>query len=350
MAFYTVLRHKVEEIVLTDRRGVPFPPCLFTCESLTMLEINKSFLKLPESVYFPKLKILRLAVIMENEQFIQKLLSNSPILEELSLKVYKWDIQYLSICGPNLKRLFINDSLYPNFDIQINAPYLQSFKYSTVLAKDFVLHKFLTLLDAEIVLSRSADCGERGELGHLAIKLFSSLSYVKRLIISDYSLKLLSYQDHFQTILSTFHNLIHLEVMSASFYLGYGCLDEGMLPCWIVGRLFNFLHISPNLESLIFAEGFCKYESNNSDGWSLRLIPRCLLLSLKSIEFRGFSGMQIEKDLIRLFLKDAKVLQRVKITISGRSFLSMNPKYKKEVVDEIALFPRGSAECVLHVS
>ncbi|XP_026400208.1 FBD-associated F-box protein At5g22730-like [Papaver somniferum] len=206
--------------------------------------------------------------------------------------------------------LLIDYAVDPNFDIQINAPKLQSFKYSRILAKDFVLPKFLTLLDAEIVLACPAGCRERGELGHLATKLFSSLSYVKHLTIFDCSLKRLSYQDHFQKKMPTFHNLIHLEVTSARLYFGLGCRDEGNLPCWVVGILLDFLHISPNLESLIFAEGLCRYASTNSNEWSLSPIPQCLLRSLKSIEFQGVWGKQVEKDLIRLFLKNAKVLQK----------------------------------------
>ncbi|KAI3891558.1 hypothetical protein MKX03_033105 [Papaver bracteatum] len=348
----TVLRKKIEELVLNDCRGSTLlPPGLFSCESLAILEISKSYFQLPESVFFPNLKILRLRVFLENEQVIQRLISNSPILEELSLKGFNWPIQHLRIFCPNLKRLFIDYVVDPNFDIQIYAPNLQSFKYSRVLAKDFVLPNFLTLLDAEVVLACPAGCRERGELGHLAMKLFSNLSYVKHLTVSDCSLKCLSYQDHFQTILPAFHNLIHLEVTSASLYFGFGCRDEGKLPCWVVGILLNFLHISPNLESLIFAEGFCRYASSNSNDWSLSLVPQCLLRSLKSIEFHGFWGKQVEKDLIRLFLKNAKVLQKVKITISGQSYLSMNSSYyQKKVLDEIALYPRGSAECVVHMS
>ncbi|KAI3882468.1 hypothetical protein MKX03_025246 [Papaver bracteatum] len=346
---YTVLQHKIEELVL-NRCHITLPPCLFVCESLTILEINGSLLGHPESVNFPKLKILRLGVKLEDEHLIPKLLSNSPVLEELSLQGCWWDIQHLSICGPNLKQLFINGLCTRDFDVQINAPNLQSFKYSSVLAKDFVLHNFFSLLDAEIVLSRSADMGETGELGSLATKLFCGLSYVKRLTMSDNSLKLLSYQDHFYTSMPSFYNLIHLEIMSAGVYDGYGCRDAGNLHCWIVRILLNFLHISPNLESLVFVDGFRNNKSTNSDGWSLDLIPPCLLLHLKSVEFRGFFWNEFEKDLIKLFLKNARVLQRVRITISGRSSLSEYSNYKKQVIDEMSLFPRSSDECVIHVS
>ncbi|XP_026421261.1 FBD-associated F-box protein At4g10400-like [Papaver somniferum] len=346
----TVLRHKVEELALVDRKGIMFPPSLFTCESLTVLEIDKGFLELPESVNFPNLKILGLSIMLTNDHLIQKLLSNSPVLEELSLEMRNWNIQHLSIFSPKLKRLFMNGLLYRKFDIQISAPSLQSFKYSEVLAKDFVLQNFLTLLDAEVVLSCVADRGERDELGCLAAKIFASLSNVKRLKISEYTLKLLSYQDDFQTKLPLYYNLNHLEVSRASFHFRRDGYFEDNVQCWIVKVLFDFLQVSPNLESLIFDEGFSNCKSNNYDGWLMDLIPQCLLLHLKSIEFRGFFGKQIEKDLVRLFLKNAKVLQRARITISGKSSLSKNSNFKKEVVDEIALFPRGSAECILHIS
>ncbi|KAI3897567.1 hypothetical protein MKW92_007740 [Papaver armeniacum] len=338
----TVLRHKVEALALEDRKGITFPPSLFTCESLTYLEIEKSTLELPESVNFPKLRTLHLDVGLENEHLIQKLLSNSPILEELSLELCDWDIRYLRIFGPNLKRLFINGYCsHRNFDIQINAPNLQSFEYSGILAKDFVLHNFLTLLDAEVELSRLADSGERGELGCRASKLVSSLSNAKNLRVSDFTLKLLSYQHNFPMELPLFYNLIHLEVSR---------WHPGELFRWVVRRLLGFLQVSPNLQSLIFVVGFYNYDFDDDDRWSLDSIPQCLLVHLKSIEFRGCFWNQVTKDLVKWFLKNAKVLQRLRITVSNRSIYLKNLNHRKEVLDEISLFPRSSADCVLHVS
>ncbi|KAI3896622.1 hypothetical protein MKW92_038914, partial [Papaver armeniacum] len=349
---FTVMRHKVEELVLSDRSGSNsmYPPCLFTSESLTMLEISKSYLELPASVYFPKLKILRLGVEFW-DQLIPKLLSASPVLEELNLQVCARDMQYLSIFGPNLKRLFINGLINQNFNIQIDAPNLKSLKYSSILTKEFVQHNFSTLHDAEVILSRSANrLSERGELGYLATKLFHNLSYVKRLAISDYSLKLLTYQDRFLKSLPSFYNLIHLEIRSAGLEYAYGFGDECSLQCWVVGKLLSFLHVLPNLESLTVADGFCYYELCPYYYWSLDLIPQCMLFHLKTIEFRRFFWNLFEKDLVRLFLKNAKVLQTVRITISDRSLYLPKTDYKKIVLDEIASYPRGSADCVFHVS
>ncbi|RZC75485.1 hypothetical protein C5167_050966 [Papaver somniferum] len=211
----TALRHKVEEL------------------SLTLLELGMdSDLSLPESVSFPKHKILRLDVLLENEHFIHMLLSSSPILEELSLGVCRWRIQHLSIFGSNMKRLFIKSATRKYFDIQINAPNLQSFKYSSMLARDFVSQNFSTLLDAQIILKRSAGYGELGDqLRYLVTKLFNCVSHVKYLTISEYVLKFLTYQDHFLKSLSQFYNLIHLEVMTAASHIGYGFHDEVILPC-----------------------------------------------------------------------------------------------------------------------
>ncbi|KAI3835249.1 hypothetical protein MKW98_020365 [Papaver atlanticum] len=191
----------------------------------------------------------------------------------------------------------------------------------------------------------------RDQLRHFVTKLFNSVSHVKYLTISEYGLKFLTHQDHFLKSLSPFYNLIHLEVTTAASHNGGGFHDEVILPCWTVETLFKFLHVSPNLESLIFADGFCDYEAYPSYDWSLDLIPHCLLQHLKSIEFRGCFWNQAEKDLVRLILKNAKVLQTVRITISGQSsYFSKKSNYKKKVLNEIALFPRGSVDCVLHVS
>ncbi|MCL7048629.1 hypothetical protein MKW94_008417, partial [Papaver nudicaule] len=179
-----------------------------------------------------------------------------------------------------------------------------------------------------------------GGAGYVATKLFHSLSYVKRLTVSDYSLKLLSCQGHLQTSLPSFCNLIHLEVNIGGWYLEY---ERGNKE-----QLLNFLHISPNLKSLIFAEGYRNYESYSNYGCSLDLVPRCLSLHLKSVEFRGFFGTELEMCLLELFLRNARVLRRVVIILSSE--LSKNWRNKKKVLNEIALFPRGSPECVLHVS
>ncbi|RZC81049.1 hypothetical protein C5167_043622 [Papaver somniferum] len=308
-----LIRHKVEELVLIAPIPITFHPFIFTCESLTLLQLHMDCnLHLPESVSFPKLKILRLGVLLENEQFIHMLLSSSPILEELSLRVSFWKIQQLSIFGSNMKRLFIQNAMHKYFDIQINAPNLQSFKYSSMLARDFVSQRFSTLLDAEIIIQRSAGNGETGDQLRCSVtKLFHSVSHVKYIKISEYGLKFLTYQDHFLKSLSPFYNLIHLEVTTAASHFGGGFHDEVILPCWTVETLYKFLHVSPNLESLIFVDGFCDYEAYPSDEWSLDLVPHCLLRHLKSIEFRGCFWNQAEKDLVRLFLKNANVLQTV---------------------------------------
>ncbi|KAI3878016.1 hypothetical protein MKW98_008293 [Papaver atlanticum] len=189
-----------------------------------------------------------------------------------------------------------------------------------MLERDFVSQNLSTLLDAEIILSRYAGNGETGDqLCYLVTKVFNCVSHVKYLTISKYGLKFLTYQDHFLKSLSPFYNLILLEVTTAASHIGYGFDDEVILPCWTVETLFKFLHVSPNLESLIFVDGFCDYKAYPSYDWWLDLIPHCLLQHLKSIEFRGCFWNQAEKDLVRLFLKKEKVLQTVKITVSGQS-------------------------------
>ncbi|KAI3867294.1 hypothetical protein MKW98_001728 [Papaver atlanticum] len=346
----SVLEHKVEELVLRGNTDIILPPCLFICESLTTLEISNGItFKVPESVNFTNLKILRLSVKLEDEHSIPKLLSNSPILEELGLDVLHGSvIQYLCIHSPNLKQLCIDGELH-DLDVQMNAPNVQSLKICSTLAKDYVLHNFTALLDAEIFLSAETyltleEWEERFELGHLAIKLFASLSSVKCLQICDTCLMFLSHQDDLKTKLPLFYNLTHLEV-TRNFYNGYYGMGKG--PSQIVRVLLDFLHISPNVESLVFDEGIV---SDINDCWSVDLIPQCLLLHLKSIEFCGLFWYQFEKDLVRFFLKNVKALQRVRITIAENSEVAENSNYKKIILDEISLFPRGSADCLPHVS
>ncbi|XP_026377536.1 FBD-associated F-box protein At4g10400-like [Papaver somniferum] len=93
-----VIRRKVEEIHLwlphPDEYS-PFliPSSLFTCESLVTLRMSVNVvLNLPRSVHFPKLKLLTLRdVRIKDKYFIERLLSNCPVLEQLSLGSCTWD-------------------------------------------------------------------------------------------------------------------------------------------------------------------------------------------------------------------------------------------------------------------
>ncbi|OVA09211.1 F-box domain [Macleaya cordata] len=289
----TVIRRKVEELILIIDMDdeIYFPPCFFTCQTLTILDLEIiSTIELPESIYFPKLKILRLKYfVFADENMTQKFFSNCPVLEELTLTRCSWlDMEVLCISAPALKRLFITGPSVDGCDglddckLNIYAPSLLSLRYHEGISKDYSLHSFPSLLDADIDFIVDAVPDITGIVGRRAIKLLEKLTNVKLLKMS--------------------------------------------------GDTF---------------EGFEEY-LNNSGGWKLNLVPQFLLLHLKSVEFKEFYGHRRELLVVKLFLKNAPVLQWM--TITSSSFMSENLKNKMEVYDQLLLFPRGSTSCVVKFS
>ncbi|OVA09206.1 F-box domain [Macleaya cordata] len=332
----TLIRRKVEELILfiDKAKSFMFPLCFFTCESMTNLELdmNGDVLNLPKSISFPSLKILRLTDIrFVDENLTQLFFSNCPVLEELSFTDCSWiDMNFVCISAPALKRLFLTIPNAPGIDtstVKIYAPNLLSLVYNEVVAKDYFLHSFPSLVDANIDYLYGGDpLDAREETGFGSTKLLENLSNVKHLKMSGGTFEVLSYAVVPLTNLPAFCNLIHLEVSSSLLFT-------------TVRTLIDFLHISPNLESLgCFDDG--------DDGWTLNLVPQCLLLHLKSVEFHQFDGCEL--DVVKLFLKNAGVLQ--KMTIFSIPALLTNFKKQTEIMRQLLMFPRASTNCVVSFS
>ncbi|OVA09207.1 F-box domain [Macleaya cordata] len=276
----TVIRRNVEELNLCVYSEVYslFPPCFFTCESLTTLDLNMIVeLDLPNSISFPRLKILKLThITFVDESSTQQFFSNCPVLEELILSECRWvDMNVVSISAPALKCLCITGpSSYGLNDcgIEIYAPSVLSLLYEDCVAKDYVLRSFSSLVDAEIDFLSIWET--RREIGCRATKLLGGLSNVKLLILSG-----------------------------------------------------NAFEISPNLESLVFAQasnlpnslGFHESISNDyDDDWTLNSVPQCLLLHLKSFAeadyysfFRFISKFEEQKKTYKAVKKASNSLHKL---------------------------------------
>ncbi|KAI3913204.1 hypothetical protein MKW98_007220 [Papaver atlanticum] len=198
-------------------------------------------LNLPRCVHFPKLKHLCLQdVRIKDKYFIERILSNCPVLEQLILGSCTWDsIADLCIYSPTLKRLSITQP--PCGEININAPSLEYFSYTRFL-------------------------------------LFN----VKHLRVHDRLFKALALtDDHLLLKLPTFHNLSDLVVICS-------------YPSSIDRALLRLFQKSPKLESLVFHNGNdCR--SNEDHSWKLNIMPECPdivsgLEHLNVLEFIEFFG------------------------------------------------------------
>ncbi|KAK9269655.1 hypothetical protein L1049_001433 [Liquidambar formosana] len=119
------IRHGVQELELsTHSTNIALPYCLFICESLTILKLGSgSILKVPTSIYFPNLKTFHLdQVTFIDDLSTQKLFSNCPVLQELSLTECVWNnIKSTTIRVPSLKRLTIDYIPYCSVDVILDC-------------------------------------------------------------------------------------------------------------------------------------------------------------------------------------------------------------------------------------
>ncbi|KAI3844327.1 hypothetical protein MKW92_044092 [Papaver armeniacum] len=323
------MKRKVEELVLSIASTKPFiiPLSFFTCDSLVVLDLKyNGILKLPNTISFPRIKILRLTFIeFVNENLTGELFSNCPILEELSL--YDCDFQnikVLCIASPTLKHLSIMDCCLLYQTLKLFAPNLLTIN-------------FLSLVEADIQMSNDRD---PARMYAPLIKLYQKLSNVNLLKTSDFSFQGLSTANILLANLPTFCNLARLEVSLA--FLGSWDAHMSFASCMKI--FLWFLQLSPNLESIDFTEGVCSVNLL-SDDWAVNSLPQYSLPNLKVVVIRDFIGCKVELDVVKFFLANAEVLQTMTIMIS--KYLSKDYKNQTQIASELLKFPRRSASCAL---
>ncbi|XP_026420554.1 putative FBD-associated F-box protein At5g56700 [Papaver somniferum] len=297
-------RNNVRELNLDLRLDKPFsiPSSLFTCESLTKLELCASrAIRIPKSLSFPKLKSLILIGIQftEDDGWNEKHFSNFPVLENLILKECTWHgMNKFCILTPVLKVLeFLNSDLkkdgLQDCDLKIHAPNLVSLSQVGGVAKDYDLSSFVKLDRAEICFYKY-DGEERIGLGAAVSKFFLALSHVRSLEISTFVLETVLAADDFVNVLPTFLNMNNLDLI-----LGPAS-DE---------LIFAFIKAAPNLKRLQ-----CGDEVLWSDDAG-RVFDETqeLFRHLQSVGFEGFVGNPRELRWVKFILKNAKSLETVNI-------------------------------------
>ncbi|THF94086.1 hypothetical protein TEA_018420 [Camellia sinensis var. sinensis] len=155
--------------------------------------------------------------------------------------------------------------------------------------------------------------------------------HIYKLLSGTSSVKLLDAYLSCQTdandyVLPTFHNLTQLNFGAA--------INSN----WNLKLLADFLRCSPNLEVLILKGS---YYNNTAKSWNPpQEVPSCLLLHLKKIEFKEFSGNDCELEVIEYLLKNAIVLKK----------MTIDCQYSDECFcGQLAVYPRGSMTCRLNL-
>ncbi|KAI3849475.1 hypothetical protein MKX03_033767 [Papaver bracteatum] len=332
------MKRKVEEICLyieCPSTSSILPLSFFTCDSLNLLDLRfgiRTVTKfiIPNTVYFPKLKILRLECLsFVDGTSPNKLFSNCPILEELSLRFCAgFQNEVLWIANPTLKQLYIGYCCFGESAVKICAPNLSTMILRQMRPDDFVVDSFSSLVEADINLLY---------VSKFPIKLFKKLSNVKLLKMSGVCFPVQSEADILLTDLPAFNNLIHLEVRSR-----YYCTGLASDSISVMRRFFRFLQLSPNLESIVFAQSIHILGDEDDGCWSLD--PKYSLPHLKSIKVKYFNGEPTELNAIKLFLKYLSFLETV--TIVASPGLSKDHGEQTNAMKLLLMFPKP-AKCVV---
>ncbi|XP_059650271.1 F-box protein At3g62430-like [Cornus florida] len=295
------------------------PREVFTCTSLEVPELVGSFvLNVPTLVCLQNLKILLVEELkFSDDDSFNRLFSGCPLLEELSIKGCDFkNISVLHISAPALKSLVISHWSEDGYKLVLDTPNLQDLKFYDNVAKSYSVNKLNALVNADIsLMSRGGPDTE------VLAELVEGISNAKWLHLCFYTIKLC------RSPLPKFDHLTCLEIGDS-----YNCVPWKLLQ--------DFLESSPQLEVLNFAGLLLQdnfQENQTTCNWyPPEKVPSCLLVHLKKIKIRRFTGKIDELKMAEYFLKNSKVLERLKIRLSSIGRRSA----------EICMtLPRGSEKC-----
>ncbi|GFY91735.1 hypothetical protein Acr_08g0001310 [Actinidia rufa] len=224
--------------------------------------------------------------------------------------------------------------------VVVDAPFVEHFSVEDNLLACYFIRNQCSLMKACI------DVGERfsGTLGddraNYLFELLRGISDVKSLQLSDHTIRALGYADNY--VRCIFPNLIRLELSVSS---------------W--SRLIDLLGRMPRLESLRLIKndesgdlknkgkvsGAENGDHNENSGLHITLaVPGCLLSHLKLIKVDSFRGREDQLQLVKYFLNNAKVLNKMIIVCEYLTHGEL-VKFKNKIL----MFPRGSETCQIEV-
>ncbi|XP_060201173.1 putative FBD-associated F-box protein At3g50710 [Lycium barbarum] len=326
----------VQELVLSFCPAEPFelPFCVATSESLRVLklELNGGILKLPNHMGFSQLKLLNLERLdLSNEHLTCCLLSKCPVLEKLILDECTFgttiDIASTSLVYVSLQKGVDDGEIYRNCNVKISCPNLKVLKYGAPMAKDIILENLFSIEVVHILFFDLDDVTEElGMLVHKMIKNVPSTSALKLCINSISGLHSVSRE--VRNFPVTFYNLKSLKLTVT-------------IDVFSMEVMMLLLKHSPNLEVL-------NLFSDDADGRDENLKPHepsesfvCFESHLKSIKLAGFKYHDNEMELLRFYLKNAHVLEKLIIVWDRHADIS------EEASEEVLKFPRTSSHVVV---
>ncbi|CAH8279533.1 unnamed protein product [Arabidopsis lyrata] len=257
-----------------------------------------------------------------NETTLQKLISGSPVLEDLT--IYRsWNgddkANVLLVRSHTLKRVYINEGT----QVVIDAPLLQCLSATVSSTKNFQI--------INVGSSAKLDIGFpycHTTYSSMIPDILTDISRVRELVINN----AIVWKEIFQYSKSgpvlQFHDLSRLNVEFSKSNLE-------MLPM--------LLESCPKLESFVLElvkNRFMRGKKEKEPKVMFATVPQCLVSSLKFVELKhSISGYEGEIELIRYLLKNSTILKKLRLD------LYYSKKAMCNFLKELVAMPRCSSTC-----
>ncbi|KAK8585547.1 hypothetical protein V6N13_050525 [Hibiscus sabdariffa] len=317
----TALERNVQELKLnfgtTPGQLVRLPSPIFSCKTLVCLKLfDAALMNIPANVCLPSLRILQAErVYYPNEGCFTKLLSGSPILEELIIEKSRDNILILDINVPSLKRITVKrpSSQTGFYKLLINAPMLKTIKLFGLIGSDIRIGDLSNLVEATIHIDIPYHQG--------VVVLFKEIGNIMFLSLSHYTFLSICFQQPFPK----FCNLVNLEITTC---------------CEFWRDLVALLRCANNLKALLFHINVPSYHKGRKCRKSLPAIaPRCMSTSLETVKLTGFCDQKCNWKFVQYVLTNAEVLKEMKIGTS------LHMKNRSHRLKNLLEYPRASIAC-----
>ncbi|KAF9619612.1 hypothetical protein IFM89_007933 [Coptis chinensis] len=277
------LRHNVQVLhISNDNTSIAWTPQIFTCESLREFKLRNEYLKLPTLISLPVLTTLHLSSV-----------------EILNGHLH---VAFFSAC-PCLETLILEECEFVNcYTLTISASQLKNLRISDVVLASIVIST-PKLVSIEMI-----------RIGNPSIRFTCELKF-----ISD----------------ANFDTVRNAQSLTLSLLLQGKYTDDDDD---IKGKYTDTLPEN-NGEDEDNDDNQVDKRKLVEEAWSL-----CKLSHLKLVEMQGFRGSQIEVKLVKFFLENAIVLERMIITVSkSDQWISIDKQGMMRIGRELLKHPRASS-------
>ncbi|OVA07742.1 F-box domain [Macleaya cordata] len=362
------VRRNVQELLLRvslwEYQTFQFPPSLFTCKSLTKLELSlgdmsESEFIPPKSMDLPMLKSLELCgVSIYDEKFTDMLFSSCPVLESLIIKDCRLNLNNISTL--KLKHFKLEYEYYDSEDsvvktLKLYAPNLTSFICKSYMSHDYALENLSSLVTADIHLMVEDEEEDETSVTYSTLSVEVKQLYaqnIMKLLRALHTVKDLTLSPSLLEVVSGAPNLLdsqppqfcNLRCLMLGTFLSRDCFPA-------ITYLFR---ISPNMESLYLIIKKCSDEpqmypfydeinskSANIDDWEAGLLLPCMLYHLEFVKIIGVQGCINELKFLEILLKNAMVLKTVVLYLKCECPGDM--KWIMNFSEKLLTFPRASS-------